>query len=608
MSVPLEDYAFLSDMESAALVSTAGSVDWLCWPRFDSPACFCALLDDDAGGTWSLRPAGDFSSSRRYLGDSLVLETTFETPDGVVAVTDCLALEPRPDPGDGEGSVPENLFVRRVVGVDGRVPMRMVFRPRLDYGSIVPWLREHHGTVEAVGGPDALDLFASIPLDARRGEVVSEFEVARGGEVDVVLSYHRSHEPSRRVAPGRATALIDETVRFWDAWAARADCEGPRRDQVLRSLVVLKGLTYAPSGGIVAAPTTSLPEQPGGERNWDYRYCWLRDATFTLDALLDYGYTAAARAWRDWLLRAVAGDPEDMQIMYGVLGERRLVEVELPLEGYDGSRPVRVGNAAHTQFQLDVYGELMDSFHSARRQGIETSDHAWALEREVVDHVCRRWREPDDGIWEVRSGPRHFVHSKVMAWVALDRGITAVETFGKEGPSREWAATRDAVRDDVLRNGVDPARRCFVRSYGETEVDASLLMLPLVGFVEAGDEVMANTIDAIREDLMVDGLVRRYRTHAVDDGLAGGEGTFLMCTFWLVDCLVLLGRHEEARDLFDRVSSVANDLGLFSEQYDTRRRRQVGNFPQAFSHVAFLTSARALASAGAAPGLNRGRT
>ena len=607
MSVPLEDYAFVSDMESAALVSRAGSVDWLCWPRFDSAACFCSLLHDESAGSWSMSPTSEFSATRAYAGHSLVLVTTFETSTGSVSLTDCLALTEESDPGDPHGSLPENVFVRRVSGLRGRVGMRMLYRPRLDYGSIVPWLRERDGAVEAVGGPDALDLVASVPLDVGHGEVTAEFDVAEGETFDVLLSYHRSHEPSRDLDANEAAGLVARTTRFWDEWVRRADCTGPWAQERLRSLVVLKGLTYAPSGGVVAAPTAALPEDVGGARNWDYRYCWLRDATFTLDALLDHGYTAAAEAWRDWLLRAVAGDPEDMQIMYGVLGERRLIEYELPLDGYEGSRPVRVGNAAHTQFQLDVYGELMDSFHSARRAGVDTPDHAWALERQVVEHVCDRWREPDDGIWEVRSGARHFVHSKVMAWVAVDRGVKAVEEFGEDGPVERWRRARDEMRAEILERGVDPARGCFVRSYGETEVDASLLMLPFVGFVDAREDVMRNTIAAVTEDLLVDGFVRRYRTEHVDDGLPAGEASFLMCTFWLVDCLVLLDRYAEAEALFARAASVSNDVGLFAEMYDVGRKRLVGNFPQAFSHVAFLASARALASAGATPLLNRGK-
>ena len=593
-------------MQSAALVSRGGSVDWLCCPRFDSPAAFCALLHDDSAGRWSLAPQSEsVSVQRAYRGDSFVLETTFDAGTGSVAVIDCLALEEQSRPDDPRAVFPEHVFVRLVVGLEGSVGMHMDYRPRFDYGTVVPWFRESHGTIEAVGGPDALDLVGSIPLQAQRGGVEVDFEVAAGEEVAFLMSYHPSHVEAATPDPARAHALVEGTQRFWEDWSKRCRHEGPWRDQVVRSLLTLKGLTYAPSGGVVAAPTTSLPEQIGGPRNWDYRYCWLRDATFTLDALLDNGYTAEAREWRDWLLRTVAGDPEDMQIMYGVLGERRLIESELPLRGYADSQPVRIGNAAFAQFQLDVYGELMDSFHSGRRAGLDTPAHAWELEKEIVAHVCKRWREPDDGIWEVRSGPNHFVHSKVMAWVALDRGIKAVEMFDAEGPLDAWRTTRDEIKDEIFERGVDEKRRRFKRTYDGSELDASLLMLPLVGFVDAADEVMRNTIEGIEEELVVDGLVRRYRTENINDGLPPGEATFLMCSFWLVDCFVLLGRQEEARSLFERLVSTGNDLHLFAEQFDATSKRLLGNFPQAFSHVALVTSAAALTT-GRARGLRRG--
>jgi GH15 family glucan-1,4-alpha-glucosidase len=601
----IEDYAFISDMQSCALISRDGSVDWLCWPRFDSAACFCALLHNETAGSWSIRPSENvLGIERRYRKDTLILETTYRCQGGSVTVVDCLAVE---EAIPGEPS-PEHVFVRLVSGVEGEVPMQMQYRPRLDYGSIVPWFREHDGIIEAVGGPDALDLASSLHLEVDGGAVQCGFSVGEGDEIPFVLSYHPSHRETPVPDPSRADSLIERTARFWTGWSGACSYQGPWRDHVVRSLLTLKALTFAPSGGIVAAATASLPEQLGGARNWDYRYCWLRDATFTLDALLDYGYTEAAVEWRDWLLRAVAGDPEDMQIMYGVLGERRLLEYELPLDGYCGSRPVRIGNAAHTQFQLDVYGELMDSFHSARRAGIDTPPDAWKLEQAVVDHVCRRWREPDEGIWEVRSGPEHFVHSKVMAWVALDRGIKAIEAFGYEGPLEEWSATRAEIRDEVLTRGVHPEGRRFKRSFDSSELDASLLMLPLVGFVPADDETMTNTIQAIEHDLMIDGFVHRYRTDRVDDGLPPGEGTFLMCSFWLVDCLVLLGRRREAEVLFERLVGTANDLGLFAEQYDARDQRLLGNFPQAFSHVSHVTSAAALSSGAAARAIQRGGT
>ena len=584
-------------MQSGALVSRSGSVDWLCCPRFDSPAAFCALLHDADAGRWSLTPrAAAVSAHRSYRGDSFVLETTFATDTGSVSVIDCLALEEHSRADDPRSVFPEHVFVRVVVGLEGTVAMHMDYRPRFDYGTVVPWFRESHGTIEAVGGPDALDLVGSIPLQAHRGGVQADFEVAAGDEVAFLMSYHPSHVDAPAPDPADADALIEGTQAFWQRWADRCRHEGPWHDQVVRSLLTLKGLTYAPSGGVVAAPTTSLPEQIGGPRNWDYRYCWLRDATFTLDALLDNGYTAEAQEWRDWLLRTVAGDPEDMQIMYGVLGERRLIESELPLRGFADSRPVRIGNAAYAQFQLDVYGELMDSFHSGRRAGLETPAHAWDLEKEIVAHVCKRWQEPDDGIWEVRSGPAHFVHSKVMAWVALDRGIKAIEMFGAEGPLEDWLRTRAEIREEIFTRGVDERSRRFKRTYDEAELDASLLMLPLVGFIDVTDDLMVNTVEGIEAELMVDGLVRRYRTENIDDGLPPGEGTFLMCSFWLVDCLVLLGRQDEARTLFERLVSTGNDLHLFAEQYDGASKRSLGNFPQAFSHVALVTSAAALAT------------
>lgn len=604
---PIEDYAFLSDMQSSALISRDGSVDWLCWPRFDSAACFCALLDDETAGRWQITPVGDTTTERAYRGNSLVLETVFESAEGSASLTDCLALSEASQADDPRAVFPENILVRVVTGLKGRVRFRMDYRPRFDYGAIVPWFRERHGVIEAVAGPDALDLVSSIPLHSTKDSVGAEFEVSAGERVWFLLSYHPSHAEAPVLDPGQGEALIERTERFWQNWAARWRYDGPWQEQVHRSLLTLKGLTYSPSGGMVAAATTSLPEQVGGPRNWDYRYCWLRDATFTLNALLDHGYTAEAREWRDWLLRAVAGDPEDMQIMYGVLGERRLIEYTLPLRGYESSRPVRVGNAAHTQFQLDVYGELMDSFHSARRAGLETREHAWDLEKEIVDHVCKRWREPDEGIWEVRSAPAHFVHSKVMAWVAVDRGIKAIEKFGADGPLEQWSETREQIRAEIFERGIDAERNRFKRSYeGDHELDASLLMLPFVGFVLATDEVMVNTIEGIQKELVTDGMVHRYPTSRVADGLPPGEGTFLMCSFWLVDCLVLLDRRDEALALFERLLATANDVGLFAEQFDAKRKRLLGNIPQAFSHVALVTSAEALRSSGRADSLMRG--
>jgi GH15 family glucan-1,4-alpha-glucosidase len=603
----IEDYAFIGDTHSAGLVSKDGSIDWLCLPHFDSASCFGAILDPHAG-SWRIRPAADdISVDRSYLGDTLILRTTFTTDTGVVHLIDCLTLEKDSDPKRPRDIHPHEVLVRIVECVKGEVEMGCDFQPRFDYGGILPWFREHGGAVEAVGGRDALDLVASVPLTIDRSGASTKFRLKAGEGASFLASYHQSHLEVEPRAASECHELMEETRLFWEAWAKRCGYQGPHRKRVLRSLLTLKALTFAPTGGVVAAPTTSLPEQIGGPRNWDYRYCWLRDATFTLDVLLEQGYTEEAEEWRDWLLRSVAGDPQDMQIMYGVRGERRLPEAELPLAGYEGSTPVRIGNAAHSQFQLDVYGEVMDSFHSARRAGIDTPTQAWELEKIIVDFVCERWREPDEGIWEVRSGPQHFVHSKVMAWVAVDRGIRAIEKFGEEGPVERWRSVRADIRTDILSRGTDPARGCFVRSYGERHLDASLLMLPFVGFMEATEPLMRATIEAVMEDLMVDGFVLRYRTDAVADGLLPGEGTFLMCSFWLVDCLVLLGRHDEAEKMFGRLVGVANDLGLLAEQYEPTAARMLGNFPQAFSHVALVTSALTLDTAGRTAPLQRGQ-
>ncbi|MBW3595530.1 MAG: glycoside hydrolase family 15 protein [Actinobacteria bacterium] len=602
---PIEDYAFVGDTHSGGLISTEGSIDWLCLPRFDSPSCFAAILDPDLGGHWRIAPATEPTSvSRRYLGETLILQTTFTTDSGVVRLTDFLPVE------EGGGSPrdarPHEVIARVAECTDGHVEMTCDYRPRFDYGSIVPWFRPHDGAIEAVGGPDALDLVANVDLEADAEGVKSTFTLSAGETASFIASYHLSHIEVPPRSPETCHEFLEHTRSFWETWASRCRYTGRWRDEVVRSLLTLKALTFAPTGGVVAAPTTSLPEQIGGPRNWDYRYCWLRDATFTLDALLDEGYTDEAEEWRDWLLRSVAGDAEDMQIMYGVLGERRLPEIELSLAGYEGSKPVRIGNAAHDQFQLDVYGEVMDSFHSARRAGIDTPPHAWEMEKVIVDFVCENWHRPDEGIWEVRSGRKHFVHSKVMAWVAVDRGIKAIERFGKSGPLDRWIDVRQQIHDDVFAKGIDPQRGCFVRAYGEPELDASLLTLPFVGFVPATDPVMRNTIAAIKDELMVDGYVLRYRTERADDGLPPGEGSFLMCSFWLVDCLVLIGEMDEAEKMFESLRGIRNDVDLLAEQYDPRSRRLLGNFPQAFSHVAFVTSALALDSAGQTRSIHRG--
>lgn len=597
MTSRIEDYALIGDTHSAGLVSREGSIDWLCLPRFDSPSLFGALLDPEKGGHWRISPQAEIVSiSRRYIPDTVVLETTFETWDGTVTVTDCLAFEEGSSPHEPESVYTKDVVARIVEGRSGSVPMVMEYAPRFDYGNIAPWFRRRGDVIEAVGGPDALDLHSEVPLVIEHQHARAGFDVLAGESVSFLAAYHESHLHRDVVlSPKQCYRFIEETVAFWRRWADRCTYRGRWRDEVLRSLLTLKALTYSPTGGIVAAATTSLPEKIGGVRNWDYRYCWLRDATFSLDVLLESGYTSEAEAWRDWLLRAVAGDPQELRIMYGIRGERRLPEYELDwLSGYEGSSPVRVGNAAVQQFQLDVYGEVMDSFHSAARAGVEPMDEAWELQRDIVDFVCEHWREPDEGIWEVRSGRRHFVHSKVMAWVTLDRAIKAIDRRAREGPRERWVETQAAIRDEVMEQGFDRAKGSFVRAYGETELDASLLMLPLVGFIDVDDPWMVSTIDAIATELMADGLLLRYRTHEAEDGLPPGEGAFLLCTFWLADCYALLGRIQEAESIFERLIGLSNDVGLLAEQYDVSQNRLLGNFPQAFSHVALVTTALAL--------------
>ncbi|MGH2750522.1 MAG: glycoside hydrolase family 15 protein [Actinomycetota bacterium] len=607
---PIEDYAFLGDTHSAALVSKVGSIDWLCLPRFDSPACFAAILDEQRGGHWSIAPAsGDFTTERAYRHESMVLETTFASREGTVKLTDCLPIEQGGELVDPRLVHTHDVVVRIVDGLSGSVPVTMEFAPRFDYGGITPWIRTRGGGFEAVGGPNALDLQATVPLMKNRVAVGAAFTVNAGERAMFMARAHASHRnPPDLDVEADCDWLVGRTDRFWREWAARCTYHGKWRREVIRSLLILKALTYSPTGGIVAAPTTSLPEDIGGIRNWDYRYCWLRDATFTLEVLLDHGYTSEAEEWRDWLLRAVAGDPEELQIMYGVRGERRLTEVVLSwLSGYEGSAPVRIGNAAVEQFQLDVYGEVMDTLHSGARAGSEPLSEAWELQREIVDFVCDHWRDPDEGIWEVRSGREHFVHSKVMAWVAVDRGVSMIENFGRSGPVDHWKAVCSEIREEIFNLGYDHERGHFKRSYADSSLDASLLVLPLVGFVDAKDPRMIGTIEAIQADLVIDGLVHRYRTSETADGLAGSEGSFLMCSFWLVDCLELIGRHDEAEELFTRLVALSNDVGLLAEQYDVRAGRFVGNFPQAFSHVALATSALALERGGASPALRRGR-
>ena len=587
MSTPLEDYALIGDCETAALVSRHGSIDWLCWPRFDSAACFAALLGDAEHGRWVIEPAsGEARWSRRYRDNTLVLETTIETADGAVTVIDFM-------PPRGQNSD----VVRIVRGDRGRVLLRTELVLRFDYGRSIPWISHlPDGTLQAVAGPDMVLLHTPVPLHGRRMRTVGEFSVAAGESVPFVLTHGDSHlPPPQAAAPDHALAA---TEAFWLEWMAHAHTEGPWASAVNRSILTLKALTYAPTGGVVAAPTTSLPEQIGGIRNWDYRYCWVRDATLTLLALMNAGYFEEARAWRDWLLRAAAGAPAQMQMMYGVAGERRLVEYELPwLPGYEASSPVRVGNAASHQLQLDVYGELMDALYQARRGGLTPRDADWAFQRTLLEHVEAVWNRADEGIWETRGPSQHFTFSKVMAWVAIDRGIHTAEEFGLAGPLDRWKRVRQSIHDEVCARGFDRDRGSFVQSFGGRELDASLLLLPSVGFLPVHDSRIVGTVAAIERHLLVDGFVLRYNSAQTEDGLPPGEGAFLACSFWLADAYVLLGRMRDARRLFENVLSIANDVGLLAEEYDVGRARMIGNFPQAFSHVALINTAYNLARA-----------
>jgi GH15 family glucan-1,4-alpha-glucosidase len=579
---PIEDYALIGDLQTAALVERGGSIDWLCFPRFDSGACFAALIGNAENGRWLLAPEGDATSTRRYLHDTLVLETTWETTGGgLVRVFDF--MPPR-------GKAPD--VVRMVEGVRGRVAMRSELVIRFDYGHIVPWVRRVDDTRYAVAGPDALCFRTPAHTRGENMRTVSEFTIEEGERVPFVLTWYPSHETEP--APIEPEVALAETESFWREWNARRTVELPNewRDVLHRSLMVLKALTYAPTGGIVAAPTTSLPEWIGGVRNWDYRYCWLRDATLTLLALLQADHVDEALDWRTWLLRAIAGDPADLQIMYGVAGERRLTEFELPwLSGYEGSAPVRIGNAASEQLQIDVFGEVMDALYQARAHGLRKEQHAWELQKTLLRYLESAWAQPDEGIWEIRGEPKHFVHSKVMAWVAFDRGVRAVEEQGLDGPADRWRDVRASIHAEVCERGYDEGLGSFVQSYSSQELDASLLLIPLIGFLPASDRRVRGTIEAIERGLLQDGFVLRYRTHTEVDGLPPGEGVFLPCSFWLVDCYELIGRRDEARALFKRLVALANDVGLLAEEYDPKAQRLLGNFPQAFTHLALVNSA-----------------
>ncbi|WP_406860142.1 glycoside hydrolase family 15 protein [Streptomyces sp. HUAS MG47] len=586
MTQRIEDYALIGDLQTAALVGRDGSIDWLCLPRFDSGACFAALLGDENNGHWRIAPAGATVCTRRgYAGESLVLETYWETRTGTVKVVDFMPQRDRaPD------------VVRIIEGVSGTVEMSAVLRLRFDYGSIVPWVRRADGHRVAIAGPDSVWL-RSEPQVKTWGQEYStrcSFDVGEGDRVAFVLTWHPSHHPRPTlVDPFMA---LEQSLRDWRDWSARCTYRGPYREAVLRSLITLKALTYAPTGGIVAAPTTSLPEELGGVRNWDYRYCWLRDSTLTLGALLSAGYVDEAAAWRDWLLRAVAGDPADLQIMYGPAGERRLPESTLPwLRGHGQSVPVRIGNAAVEQTQLDVYGEVIDSLFRAREAGIPAEPHAWNLQKSLLGFLESTWREPDEGLWEVRGPRRHFTHSKVMAWVAADRAVRTLEADPSlDGDPARWRAMRDEVHAEVCARAYDPERNTFTQSYGSAELDAATLLIPRVGFLPPDDPRVVGTVEAVRRELGHGGFVRRYTPAQEIDGLPGREGAFLACTFWLADALLLMGRKDEAREVFERLLALRNDVGLLAEEYEPIAGRQLGNFPQAFSHIGLVGTALAL--------------
>ena len=582
----IEDYAFIGNCETAALVGRDGSIDWLGLPRFDSAACFSALLGEPQHGRWLIAPAAPASVTRRYRGDTLILETMFQTEHGVVCLIDFMFRR--------EGA---SDLVRLVRGIEGEVAMRLELIVRFDYGSVTPWVSlQDDGRLQFIAGPDRLLLDAGVATRGEDFKTLSDFTVGAGQEVAFGLTWSSSFRDAPSRLSGAESLKTVET--FWAGWAAMFQRSHPWDDAVLRSLLTLKALAHWETGGIVAAATTSLPEQMGGTRNWDYRYCWLRDATFTLLALTHAGFLDEAKAWHQWLLRAVAGAPDDVQTMYGLAGERRLEEYEVPwLPGYLGAKPVRIGNAAVQQLQLDVYGEVLDAFYVARRAGLVTSEETWALECALLFHLERIWREPDEGIWEVRGGRKHFTHSKVMVWVAFDRAVRSIQEFKLEGPLERWQAVRDAVHEEVCREGFDPRQNAFVQAFGESALDAAVLLIPLVGFLPPDDPRVLGTVAAVERRLIRQGLVIRYDTGDKADGLPPGEGAFIACSFWLADNYAMLGRMEEANALFERLLTLCNDVGLLSEEYDPTQKRQLGNFPQAFSHLALINTAHNLARA-----------
>ncbi|MET8408749.1 glycoside hydrolase family 15 protein [Streptomyces sp. NPDC005195] len=597
MAGRIEDYALIGDMQTAALVCRDGTVDWLCLPRFDSHAIFAGLLGTEEHGFWRLGPAHaadaepPTAARRSYRGDSLILESEWDTPRGTVRVTDFMP------PRDGAPQL-----IRIVEGVTGRVPMRSALRMRFSYGRVVPWVHKHEGRTVAVAGPDSVWFDTPCETYGKALTTYADFTVAPGDRIAFTISWEPSHkQPPALPEPEQA---LEATEEFWRDWVDQCTYHGPYREAVVRSLITLKALTYAPTGGIVAAPTTSLPEEIGGVRNWDYRYTWLRDAAITLSSLLRTGYREEARAWREWLLRAVAGDPENLQIMYGIAGERELGEAELDwLPGYENSSPVRVGNGAAHQLQLDVYGEVTEALHLAHMTGLSRNDYASLLQLKLIRYLEDHWDQPDEGIWEVRGPRRHFVHSKVMAWVAVDRTIKLIESGDADGPLEKWRELRDDIHRDVCEKGYDKERNTFTQSYGSRELDASLLLIPQMGFLPPDDKRVIGTIEAIQRELSTsDGFILRYPTSGEDagvDGLEGDEGAFLACSFWMADDLAMIGRVDEARKLFERLLALRNDLGLLAEEWDPRLQRQVGNFPQAFSHVPLIDTALRLTASGA---------
>ncbi|MFJ9630219.1 glycoside hydrolase family 15 protein [Streptomyces sp. NPDC091280] len=597
MAGRIEDYALIGDMQTAALVCRDGTVDWLCLPRFDSHAIFAGLLGTEEHGFWRLGPAHasdappPAAARRGYRGDSLILESEWDTPRGTVRVTDFMP------PRDGAPQL-----IRIVEGISGRVPMRSALRMRFSYGRVVPWVHKHEGRTVAVAGPDSVWFDTTAETYGKQLTTYADFTVAPGDRIAFTLSWEPSHkQPPALPEPEQS---LEATEEFWREWVEQCTYHGPYREAVVRSLITLKALTYAPTGGIVAAPTTSLPEEIGGVRNWDYRYTWLRDAAITLSSLLRTGYREEARAWREWLLRAVAGDPENLQIMYGIAGERELGEAELDwLPGYENSGPVRVGNGAAHQLQLDVYGEVTEALHLAHMTGLARNDYASLLQLKLIRYLEKHWDEPDEGIWEVRGPRRHFVHSKVMAWVAVDRTIKLIESGDADGPLEQWRELRDDIHRDVCERGYDKERNTFTQSYGSKELDASLLLIPQMGFLPPDDKRVIGTIEAIQRELSTpDGFILRYPTSGEDegvDGLPGDEGAFLACSFWMADDLAMIGRVDEARKLFEKLLSLRNDLGLLAEEWDPRLQRQVGNFPQAFSHVPLIDTALRLTASGA---------